>query len=78
MENSIRLLTIATEPVLSSELFEYIYKRPFKNEVATNYPIEHLRSIHAGAFGGANGYLFSKEQVLEDVKRFINTQMNND
>lgn len=78
MENSIRLLTIATEPVLSSELFEYIYKRPFKNEVATNYPIEHLKSIHAKAFGGANGYLYSKEQVLEDVKRFINSQMNND
>ncbi len=78
MKNNIRLLTIATEPVLSSELFEYIYNRPFKNEVATNYPIEHLKSIHADAFGGANGYLYSKEQVLEDVKRFINNQINND
>ena len=78
MENNIRLLTIATEPVLSSELFEYIYQRPFKNEVATNYPIEHLKSIHAKAFGGVDGYLYNKEQVLEDVKRFINTQMDND
>lgn len=78
MKNSIRLLTIATEPVLSSDLFEYIYKQPFNNEVATNYPIEHLKSIHAKAFGGVNGYLYSKEQVLEDIKRFINTQINND
>lgn len=76
--NSIRLLTIATEPVLSSELFEYIYKRSFKNEFASNYPVEHLKSIHANAFGGVNGYLYSKEQVLEDIKCFINTQKDND
>ena len=78
MKNNIRLLTIATEPILSSALFEYIYKRPFKNEVASNYPIEHLKSIHASAFGGVNGYLYSKEQVLKDIKRFIKTQTNND
>lgn len=77
-ENDIHILTIATEPVLSSELFEYIYKRPFNNEVATKYPIEHLKTIHAEAFGGVDGYLYNKEQVMEDIKRFINTQMDND
>ena len=78
MENNIRLLTIATEPVLSSELYEYIYNKPFNNECATNYPVEHLKSIYAPVFGGENGYLYGKQQLLEDIKSFINKQMNND
>lgn len=77
-ENNIRLLTVATEPILSSELYEYIYQKPFHNECATSYPIEHLKSIHAEAFGGNNGYLYSKQQLLEDIKSFIKVQMSND
>ena len=78
MENNIRLLTIATEPILSSELYEYIYNKPFKNECATNYPVEHLKSIHAEVFGGKDGYLYSKQQLLKDIKFFIKEQMSND
>lgn len=71
IENDILLLTIATEPIYSSELYEYIYNKPFKNEVSTNYPVEHLKSIHAGVFGGKDGYLYDKQQLLEDIKCFI-------
>lgn len=78
IENNIHLLTIATEPVLSSELYEYIYNKPFKNECATNYPVEHLKSLHAEVFGGNDGYLYNKQQLLEDIKRFINEQMSHD
>ena len=78
MDNDIRLLTIATEPILSSELYEYIYRKPFCNEVAANYPIEHLKSVHSNVFGGKDGYLYSKQQLLEDIKLFINNQMSHD
>lgn len=78
IEHNIRLLTVATEPILSSELFEYIYNKPFVNEVANVYPVEHLKSIHASVFGGKKGYLYSKQQLLEDIKLFINEQMKND
>lgn len=78
MENNIRLLTIATEPILSSELYEYIYNRPFKNECASSYPVEHLKSIHAEELGGKDGYLYNKRQLLEDIKRFINEQISHD
>ncbi len=78
IEKNIRLLTIATEPICSSELYEYIYKKTFKNECATNYPVEHLKSIHAEEFGGKNGYLYNKHQLLEDIKCFINKQMSHD
>jgi len=77
INSNIRLLTIATEPILSSELYEYIYNKPFNNEVTSNYPIEHLKSIYAEKFGGKEGYLYSKEQVLEDIKCFINIQKEN-
>lgn len=78
LDNNIRLLTIATEPILSSELYEYIYRKPFSNEVAANYPIEHLKSVHSKTFGGKDGYLYSKRQLLEDIKLFINNQMSYD
>lgn len=78
IEKNIRLLTIATEPIGSSELYDYIYNKPFKNECATNYPIEHLKSIHAEELGGKDGYLYNKQQLLEDIKCFINEQMSHD
>lgn len=78
LDKNIRLLTIATEPILSSDLYEYIYKKPFSNEVAANYPIEHLKSIHSIVFGGKDGYLYSKQQLLEDIKLFINNQLSHD
>ena len=78
LDNKIKLLTIATEPIRSSELYEYIYKKPFSNEVAVSYPVEHLRSIHAEIFGKKNGYLYSKPQLLEDIKLFVEKQMSHD
>ena len=78
IENNIHLLTIATEPILSSELFEYIYNKPFRNEVAVKYPVEHLKSIYAEVLGGNDGYLYNKKQLLEDIKSFINEHMSND
>ncbi len=78
LENNLHLLTIATEPILSSELYEYIYDQPFKNEVSMSYPVEHLKSIHAEVFGGKDGFLYNKKQLLEDIKCFINEQMRHD
>lgn len=78
IENDIRLLTIATEPIYSSELYEYIYNKPFKNECAMTYPVEHLKSIHAEVYGGKEGYLYNKQQLLEDIKCFINEHMSHD
>lgn len=78
IENKIKLLTIATEPILSAELYEALFKQSFKNEVSTSYPIEHLKSMHAEVFGGKDGYLYSKDQVLEDIKSFITIQREND
>lgn len=71
IDNKIKLLTIATEPILSSELYEVIFNKSFVNEVAANYPIEHLKSIHAEILGGENGYLYSKKQLLDDIKDFV-------
>ena len=71
LEHNIRLLTIATEPITSAELFDYIFKKPFLNEVSSNYPVEHLKSIHFPIFNGKDGYLYSKTQLLEDIKAFV-------
>lgn len=74
LENNIRLLTIATEPILSSELYGFIFGKAFVNEISDSYPIEHLKSVNSKMFGGKDGYLYSKDQIVEDIKKFIEIQ----
>lgn len=78
IDNGVRLLTIASEPIKSSELFEYIYQKPFFNKCSASYPVQHLKSMYAEVFGGKDGYLYSKQELLEDIKHFITEQLSHD
>ena len=77
-DNDIKKLTIATEPIKSSELYEYIYGKTFLNEILNSYPVQRLKSVHAELFGGKDGYLYGKEELLQDIKSFIENQKRND
>mgnify|MGYP002682249752 CR=1 FL=1 len=71
IENDIRLLCLATEPVSAGELYEYIYGREFKNELS-NSPVKYdVRTVHCGLYNGKDGYIFNKAQVLKDIKEFM-------
>lgn len=67
----IPLLTIASEPIGVSELYEYIYRLPFVNEIHSNYPRQNLHSIYADVFGGSGGYLYGKEELMKEIKDFV-------
>ena len=70
-ENNIKVLNLATEPVEISEIYEYIKSKKFVNEVTNNVPNYDFKTKYAKIFEGKDGYIFSKEFILEDIKKFV-------
>lgn len=70
-ENNIKVLNLATEPVEISEIYEYIKNEKFVNEVTNNVPNYDFKTKYAKIFEGKDGYIFSKEFILEDIKKFV-------
>lgn len=61
----------ATEPVSAAEVYEYLTGNRFVNELEGTPARYNYRTIHADIFGGANGYIYGKEQVLRLIKEFV-------
>ena len=71
LENDIRLLNIATQPLSVAEIYERLAERSFKNEILQTPPLYDYRSKHAQVFGGANGYFADKQTVLNEIVEFV-------
>ena len=71
LENKIKVLNLATEPVAVSEIYREIKGTDFVNELTQAVPKYNFKTNYAKLFGGKNGYIFSKEFVLNDLKQFI-------
>ena len=76
LDNNIKTLNIATEPVSIHEIYEYLTGESFVNEITDRPPHYDARTVHYRAYGGfpaedgRGGYLYSKEEVLNEIKRF--------
>ncbi len=72
LKNDVKLLNIATEPVKTSEIAKHCIGIDFTNEPegvrAGSYD---FHSKHASIFGGSNGYLYSKQSELDDIKELV-------
>ncbi len=73
VDMDIRLLNLVTEPVSVEELYQYLTGKTFKNELKGTPDRYDCRTIHADKFGGGNGYICSKEEILKDIKSFVET-----
>jgi len=71
LDNGIHKLNIATEPVTIQEIYRNIKQREFCNEVASVIPNYNYETRYDMIFQGKHGYIFSKEEVLQDIKRFV-------
>ena len=72
IEFDITMLNITTPPVSALDVYKTVTgKNDWKNEL-TKPPFDYdLRSIHADKFGGKNGYLYSLEEELAEIKEFM-------
>lgn len=71
LDDDIRLWHPATEPISASELYKYLSGQEFVNEISNAPAFYDYRTIHADVFGGANGYICQKEEVLANIKQLV-------
>jgi len=70
-ESGIDLLNLATEPIVTADIARVCTGRDIVNEVL-DVPVNYdMRSIHAEAFSGRDGYLYNRAAVLDDLKSFV-------
>lgn len=73
LENNLRLVNFATEPVQTDEVAAYCFDiEHFDNEPEGVQPaFWDMHSKHAELFGGKAPYLYSKQQELDEIKTFV-------
>lgn len=76
LDNGIKVLNLATEPVTASEVYSYIKGEKFINEISDNPARYDFKTTYDLLYGGKNGYIFDKNFVLEDIKKFVEDQEN--
>ena len=71
LNNNIRKLNLATEPVSISELYNYIKHDNFVNELNKEPFNYDYKTKHDYIFKGSNGYIFNKAFIMNDIKEFV-------
>ena len=71
LDKGIKLWHPATEPVSAGEVYKYLTGNEFVNELGGILADYDYRTIHDDKFGGNNGYICGKEQVLREIKEFV-------
>lgn len=75
LDFGVSLLNVATEPISAGELYQYLSGDSFVN-INSNMPIEYnFLSIYAEQFGGRNGYLYPKGQIMKEIKEFVEAEL---
>ena len=73
LKNDIKILNVATEPFITSELYEHLFHKKFENELPYTIPFYNFKTKYSSLFGRKDGYLYSKEEVIKDIDQFIKT-----
>ena len=73
--NNIPLLHLATEPIKASEIYEHIFHIEWENKLEGTPAKYNYKTNYAQLFGGKDGYIFTKDQVLSDLASFINQNL---
>lgn len=71
LAHEITLWHPATEPVSAAEVYEYLTGREFKNELGAAPAVYDYRTKYDTVFGGGNGYICNKEEILQKIAEFI-------
>ena len=71
LENDIKLLNLAVEPVTAGELYQHLTEQEFVNIINKPVPYFNYKTKYASYFGGENGYIKTKGKVLDDIKKYV-------
>lgn len=71
LENGIKVLNIATEPVSIEDIYRKLTGQTFVNHISANPPRYDFRTKYDRIFGGKDGYILTADYVLDDIKKFV-------
>lgn len=78
LNNKIKLLNLAVEPVTAAEVYEYLTGKQFVNELPKEVPHFNYKTKYAKLWKNESnadvieeGYIASKEQVLQDISKYV-------
>lgn len=75
LENKLPLVNLATPPVKTEEVARHAFDIDFTNEPADVSPaFWDMHSKYADMYGGEGNYLYTKQQELDDIKRFVDRE----
>ena len=77
LENNLKILNFATEPISVKELAKKVFNFDFNNNIASEAPYYDMRTKYGYLWGNNNPYLYSKSKVLADIKLFIKEYQQN-
>lgn len=75
-EAGLPLVHLATEPVSVADVARIGFGVEFSDQPTEVEPVAYdFRSLHAGLWGGTNGYLLPAAEVLQQVQQFVQSQV---
>jgi len=74
VQKDLRLVMMATEPVATREIQEHFFPTVAIGAEAGGTAFYDVHTCHAEALGGSGNYMLTKEQVLQDIGRFVATE----
>lgn len=76
LQHNLELVNFATEPLRTDEIAREVFGLDnFTNAPEGVTPASfNMKSTHAELYGGKNGYLYSKQQVLKEIKALVQTE----
>lgn len=75
IENGVKKLNIAPQPIVISELYKKLTGEKFENLIADNPPAYDFRTKHSRLFGRQDGYIASAEFCYRDIKKFVESEL---
>ncbi len=70
LAEKISILNVTSEPISAKELAKDCFGVDFDNQANRPAVVYDMRTRYAKKFGGKNGYIYSREQIITDIKAF--------
>lgn len=75
LNNNLTLLHPATEPIRAGDLYRFLTGREYENELPGKPAEYDYRTCHAKLFGKDGSYLCTKDEVMQEIREFVNGSM---
>jgi len=73
-KNGITKMNLATPPISAGDVYHHLCGDEFRNELCKPPYRYDIRSKYAAIYGGADGYLYSREKELKDIAAFVKAE----